>query len=302
MWRPLVAPLATIIVTIGTAAAPGGATPVAGTSARLAVEASTGSVNTALVPSEATLECDGGARGTGFVQRVAAPACALVGKGMVTKIAKQHRAPRLCAEVYGGPQRARITGTVGGKRVSVTVNRGDGCGIAEWDALRPLLGDPERTGKIPRRAPTAATSTTAAPTTYRVQRGDTLTKIAKQFHSSVAAIVRENGLADADHLAEGQELTMPPPSAVHIDAKLVGASTDDGFDLTLVGAAPSEVVTFVITLPDGSTYTGSPHVASPYGVVTTTYTAPIASGTYTITATGERGTNAEARFHVDPAD
>jgi LysM repeat protein len=218
----------------------------------------------------------------------------------VTKIAKQHRVPRLCADGYGGPQRARITGTVGGRRVTVTVNRSDGCGIAEWDAMRALLGDPERTGAIAPRSLAAATTTTAPPTTYRVQRGDTLTEIAKQFHTSVAAIVATNALPDADHLAEGQALTMPPPTAVRIDAKLVGANTDEGFALTLVGAQPSEVVTFVITLPDGSTHQGSPHVASAYGVVTTTYTAPIGTGTYTIAASGEHGTNAEASFHVDP--
>ena len=54
----------------------------------------------------------------------------------------------------------------------------------------------------------------------------------------------------------------------------------------------------MITLPDGSTYTGSPHVASGYGVVTTTYSAVIGDGTYTVTAEGEGGTNAQASFHV----
>ncbi len=71
---------------------------------------------------------------------------------------------------------------------------------------------------------------------------------------------------------------------------------------TLVGAEPSELVTFVITLPDGSTYTGSPHSTSIYGVVTTTYTATLATGSYSVTATGERGTNAETTFHLDPPD
>lgn len=302
MWRLLVAPLATIITTLGSAAAAGGATPVASTSARLTIETSTGSLNSALVPTDATLECDGDARGTGFVARAAAPACALVRRGTVTKIAKQHRASRLCSELYGGPQRAHITGTIGGRRITLSVNRGDGCGIADWDALRALLGDPERTGRIPSRSPTSATTTTAPPVTYRVQRGETLTEIARQFHTSVDAIVAANGLADADHLAEGQQLTMPPPTAVRLDAKLVSGSTDEGFDLTLVGAVPSEMVTFVIALPDGSTHTGSPHVASAYGVVTTKYTAVIGTGTYTVTASGERGTNAEARFHVDPPD
>jgi LysM repeat protein len=256
-----------------------------------------------LVPSEATLECDHDARGTGFLSHAANPACALVRRGTVTKIAKQHRTARLCVEGYGGPQRARIRGTIGGRHVDVTINRTDGCGIGEWDRLRALLGEPERSGAIPRPGRSSATTTTTTPpVTYRVQRGDTLTKIAQQFHTSVAAIVTTNALPDADHLTEGQDLVMPPPSALRIDAKLVDGRTDSGFDLTLVGALPSELVTFVITLPNGDTHTGSPHVASGYGVVTTTYTADIGLGTYRVTATGERGTNAQSIFHLDPPD
>ena len=141
-----------------------------------------------------------------------------------------------------------------------------------------------------------------APATYVVQRGDTLTEIAKQFRTSVAAIVSTNELERPDDLTEGQQLTMPPPSAVRIDAEMVDEGSGPAVALTLVGAAPSELVTFVITLPDGSTYTGSPHSASVYGVVTTTYTADLVNGVYTVTGTGERGTNAETAFHLEPPD
>ena len=40
--------------------------------------------------------------------------------------------------------RARVTGTVQGERVDMTVTRTDGCGTADWQALEPLLGDPQR--------------------------------------------------------------------------------------------------------------------------------------------------------------
>ena len=296
MWRPLVAFLGTIVAATG-----GVTTPVRDTRARLAIETSTGAVTSVLVPSEATLECDHEVRATGFLHRAAKPACSLIRRGTVTELAARHRSARLCVDAFGGPQSAHITGTVGGRRVDMTINRGDGCGIDEWDQLRALLGDPERRGAIPRpNRSTATTTTTSPPVMYRVQRGDTLTEIAKQFHTSVAAIVTTNGLSDADQLTEGQDLVMPPPSEVRIAAELIDERTDAGFDLTLTGATPSEVVTFVITLPDGSTYTGSAHVASGSGVVTTTYNAAIGSGTYTVTAKGERGTNAESRFHVDP--
>lgn len=289
-----------VVTAVGGGAAPSREAKARDTKSRVTLETRTGSVTSVLVPSEATLTCDGGARGTGFVRRAAAPACALVRSGAVTKVAALHRGPRLCAQVYGGPQHAHVHGTVGGRRVDVTIDRGDGCGIDDWNQLQALLGDPERRGAIPRpgRATPTTTTTTSPPATYRVQRGDTLTQIARRFHTSVSGIVAANELADPDNLTEGQDLVMPPPSAVRIEAQLAEGGTDSGFDLTLVGAAPSEVVTFVITLPDGGTFTGSPHVASGYGVVTTTYSGAIGTGTYTVTADGEQGTTAEATFSL----
>jgi len=299
VWRSLFALLATVLVSAGAAS------PPADLPARLAIDAHTGSVTSVLVPSQATLDCDGGARATGYLSKVAKPACALAGKGTVTAIATEHRGTRLCHEGYGGPQRATITGKIGGHRISVTIDRADGCGIEDWNRLRPLLGAPERRGAIPRRKASASaptTTTTAAPATYLVQRGDTLTNIAKQFHTSVGAIVATNRLENPDALTEGQQLTMPPSSAVRIDAELVDGGGDTAIGLTLVGAEPSELVTFVVTLPDGSTYTGSPHSTSIYGVVTTTYRATLATGSYSVTATGERGTTAETTFHLVPPD
>ena len=56
---------------------------------------------------------------------------------------------RVCTELYGGPETARVTGTVGGEPVNVTVTRTNGCGIADYEDLFRLLGsDPPvaRTG------------------------------------------------------------------------------------------------------------------------------------------------------------
>lgn len=295
MWRSLVAALGAIVASTGVLAA-----PAPDPSARLTIEARTGPATSVLVPSEASLRCDRGASGTGFLRNAAGPACALVRRGAVTKVAAEQRGARLCSEEYGGPQLARIRGTIGGRPIDATITRADGCGIDDWGRLRALLGEPDRQGAMPRpsRASPTTTTTTAPAVTYRVQRGDTLTEIAHQFRTSVAAIIAANRLTDPDTLTEGQPLVMPPPSAVRIEAKLVDAQTDSGFSLVLVGAAPSELVTFVITLPDASTYTGSPHLASGYGVVTTTYQAALTSGTYTVTATGSGGTHAQAAFHV----
>jgi len=46
---------------------------------------------------------------------------------------------RICTEIYGGPQRARIRGEVDGRLVDVIIQRNNGCGIDDWDALRGVL-------------------------------------------------------------------------------------------------------------------------------------------------------------------
>jgi LysM repeat protein len=294
VWRPFIALLGTILV------AAGGATPAADRPVRLAIQANTGSVTSVLVPSNATLECDHGAQGTGYLEHAATAACALVRRGVLTAVANEHRHARLCTEVDGGPQRAQISGTIGRRRVAVSISRSDGCGIDDWNRLVPLLGDPERRGAIPRRRPSPATTTSAPPTTYLVQPGDTLTDIATRFHTSIGAITTVNHIADPDHLAQGQALVMPPPSAARIELEAVEVGTVTKVGLTLVGAQPSELVTFVVTLPDGATYTGSPHAASGDGTVTTTYAAELGTGTYVVSATGTAGTDVQTAFHLDP--
>lgn len=44
-----------------------------------------------------------------------------------------------CTQVYGGPQVARVVGTVAGKRVWATFSREDGCAISRWEHLSPWL-------------------------------------------------------------------------------------------------------------------------------------------------------------------
>ncbi len=59
----------------------------------------------------------------------------------------------VCTMVHGGPATARITGTWAGRPVDAVYDRGDGCRIARWDRMVPLLprigspaGDEPRTG------------------------------------------------------------------------------------------------------------------------------------------------------------
>ncbi|HUH07043.1 MAG TPA: hypothetical protein VML96_04455 [Egibacteraceae bacterium] len=46
----------------------------------------------------------------------------------------------ICTEIYGGDQQATITGTVEGQAIEAELSRVNGCRIADWDALLPLLG------------------------------------------------------------------------------------------------------------------------------------------------------------------
>jgi hypothetical protein len=44
-----------------------------------------------------------------------------------------------CTEIYGGPQKARVVGTVGGTRVWATFTRTNGCQIGRWQQISPWL-------------------------------------------------------------------------------------------------------------------------------------------------------------------
>ncbi len=45
----------------------------------------------------------------------------------------------LCTMQYGGPATAHVTGTWAGRPVDARFGRGNGCEIARWDRLVPLL-------------------------------------------------------------------------------------------------------------------------------------------------------------------
>lgn len=85
-------------------------------------------------------------------------------------------------------------------------------GLRDVDSLRigQELVIPGVSG-TPSASPTTGPTTATVPSTrtYVVQRGDTLISIAERFGITVAALVAENGLRDADVLRIGQELRIP---------------------------------------------------------------------------------------------
>jgi hypothetical protein len=48
----------------------------------------------------------------------------------------------VCTEIYGGPQKARIVGTVEGRRVWATFTRANGCEVERWSRISPWLVPP----------------------------------------------------------------------------------------------------------------------------------------------------------------
>jgi hypothetical protein len=47
-----------------------------------------------------------------------------------------------CTQIYGGPQKARVVGTVNGRRVWATFTRTNGCEIDRWRRISPWLVPP----------------------------------------------------------------------------------------------------------------------------------------------------------------
>lgn len=84
-----------------------------------------------------TLQCNP-ARGT-LVRP--ARACTRLAAGG-TKLFEPVRPDTVCTEIYGGPQKALVVGTVAGKRVWATFTRTNGCSIDRWNRLAPWLLPP----------------------------------------------------------------------------------------------------------------------------------------------------------------
>ncbi len=122
--------LVLLLVLAGTAACsstPAAPAPSAGTSLTISVDPGKGGT-----PVEWTLTCDppGGSH-----PDPSAACAALTGADPFAPVPTD----RVCAQVFGGPQTATVTGTWQGKPVNATFSRTDGCQTQRWDALVPLL-------------------------------------------------------------------------------------------------------------------------------------------------------------------
>ncbi|MEA2277669.1 MAG: hypothetical protein QOC78_2629 [Solirubrobacteraceae bacterium] len=87
----------------------------------------------------AHLRCRGArAHADGFLRTGAARACARA-RAIAGFLSSPPPAHRLCTQIYGGPERARITGAIGARHVDRAFARRNGCEITDWEKARPLV-------------------------------------------------------------------------------------------------------------------------------------------------------------------
>jgi len=79
------------------------------------------------------------------------------------------------------------------------------------DAARPAVKPPEPLAATATPAPKSPPSAAAGRQIHVVAAGDTLSKIASKYRSSVEAITAANGISAASLLRIGQEIVIPPP-------------------------------------------------------------------------------------------
>jgi hypothetical protein len=91
----------------------------------------------------AHLRCSGeGSRADGYLADVGAPRACRLARRHARLLASIPGGRRACTQVYGGPERARVRGRIGGRRIDRPFTRSDGCRIDEWTRAMPLLPRP----------------------------------------------------------------------------------------------------------------------------------------------------------------
>lgn len=68
------------------------------------------------------------------------PACATIAKLKPSEFAATP-SDTACTQIYGGPETATVRGTLNGASVNANFKRTDGCEIARWKAVAPLLDE-----------------------------------------------------------------------------------------------------------------------------------------------------------------
>jgi hypothetical protein len=75
----------------------------------------------------------------GFLRRVGAARACRHARRIAAFLARRPPSDRACTQIFGGPQRARVTGRIGARRVDRRLARRDGCEVSDYNRVVPLV-------------------------------------------------------------------------------------------------------------------------------------------------------------------
>ncbi|MEA2380441.1 MAG: hypothetical protein QOH72_412 [Solirubrobacteraceae bacterium] len=91
----------------------------------------------------AHLRCSAsGARADGFLRDVGARRACATARRLAGFLAGKPDPNRACTQIFGGPERALVSGAIGTRRIRRAFSRTDGCKTADWRRAMPLLPRP----------------------------------------------------------------------------------------------------------------------------------------------------------------
>ncbi len=79
------------------------------------------------------------ARADGFPRDAGAATACRRTRTIASFLASRPSAKRICTQIYGGRQRARITGTIATRHIDRRLKRTNGCEIGDWQHAVPLV-------------------------------------------------------------------------------------------------------------------------------------------------------------------
>lgn len=90
------------------------------------------------ISAQHTLDCNGNKTIDTSTLPGAVAACASLEK-LADLVNPSSNPARVCTEIYGGPQRAQVSGLLRGQAVLLEFSRSNGCLISQWDTEKFLL-------------------------------------------------------------------------------------------------------------------------------------------------------------------
>jgi hypothetical protein len=82
------------------------------------------------------------ARADGFLRSVGAARACATARRLAGFLAGKPDPNRACTQIFGGQERAVVSGTIGTRRIRRAFARTDGCKVADWRHAMPLIPRP----------------------------------------------------------------------------------------------------------------------------------------------------------------